>query len=327
MNEEQYKRWLASTENVCQHLNFDADETTRLVGQLEFFTAQVYETEFAELTADLLFPADPSADVADETYSMRNAERNGKAEIIANWETKLSTASYAVAKRSYPIRSIADGYILSIQDLRSAAKTGINLDTELAEACKIGHAELKETLCFLGDAPSGVNGLFSAANNVTTTRLVAKVGVAWDNVAATFAIILADFIRMWDNVVSASKGRYKPTTFAVGTKAMLALTKPMDMGGGVWRSPWELILASYGPMGLKELIHSPSMDTIGAASKERVMLYVKDPKVVASQTPEFFTQLAPQLQGLTVFTACHSRIGGVHVEKPMGIAYMDGCIT
>jgi len=327
MDEYQLEQWDSAVKEACAKLRMDANETAVFSRELEHAVATLYETEFVELNANQLFLPDPPADVADESYRMRHMEGKAEAKIIANWDNKLPTASYGGGERSYPIRSLANAYIWTLQDARVAAKTGLPLDTKLAEACKRAHAELLETCQLTGDAASGVNGLFSAANGVITARAVAKVGVTWNNAAVTFAVILRDFTAMWEKVVGDTKGKRKPTTFAVGTRAMLAITKPLDMGGGIYRSIWELLLASYGPMGLKELIHVPSFDTMAAGSTDRVMLYTKDVRVAASQTPEFFTQLAPQAQGLTMVVPCHSRVGGVHVEEPLAFAYMDGTIS
>jgi hypothetical protein len=306
----------------------DANEALAFARELEHFIGDVYELDFTDLPALSLFPADPStADPADRTFTTRHMTASGKAIPIADWTTELPSVQYdALGENTYPIRSYGNQYILTVQDMRTAAKLGRSLETKLAETAKRAHAEVFEACAFFGDDVSKVTGLFDSAAFVANET--AKVGVAWDNVAATPAIILNDFGNLWKKVCVDTNWRYVPDTFAVAPAAFEILSRVRDFGSGMFGSMSEVLLRTYGPQGLKSIVQVPALAAVPAPVSAAVgILYSKRPEVVAHQTPIFFEQHLPQVQGFALRVPCHSRIGGVHVEKPKGLTWMKGILT
>lgn len=307
----------------------DANESITFSRELEGFIGQAYEMEFVELIAQNLFPADPAVDPADTSYTTRRMRNAAQAHIVANWNDDSPGASYdATAENNFPIRSVLNHYSLTIQDLRTARKLNRPLEAALAESCKRAHAEVFEQVCFFGDSTFGLKGLFSDSG--VTGNGTTKVGVAWDDAAITAAIILADVERMFQKIVVDTKQIHRPTTLAVPTEASQILAMPRDFGGGIYDSLENLILRTYKSRGLQEIVYAPKLDigTTGASGgAPRVLLYKKDPRVLAHQTPIFFEQFPPQADGAKLRVECHSRIGGVHVEEYKAITFMDGCTT
>ena len=324
------KRRLAHFAHVLAAIGIeDANESLTFSKELEAFVGNVYEMQFPDLSADKLFPADPAVHVADTSYTTRKMQQAARAVIDGGMATEIPMASYdAKGEDNFPIRSLVDGYRLTIQDLRAAQKLNRPLEMKLAESCKRAHLELQEQISFFGDTSHGLKGLFSDAGVLANST--AKVGVAWDDPAITLAIVLADIERMWKKIEVDTNRLFVPDTLALSGEAFSVFHAPIALGTVGFTTVAKIVMEMYGPRGLKEILPSSKLDigTTGAVGgAPRQVLYKKDPLVLASQTPILFEQLPPQAKGLALETICHSRHGGVHVEQHKAITFMDGCVT
>jgi Uncharacterized protein conserved in bacteria (DUF2184) len=132
---------------------------------------------------------------------------------------------------------------------------------------------------------------------------------------------------MWNKIEVDTGRRYSPDTLAVSSEAKAILTTPRPLGtAGMYGSIEQILMNTYGPRGLKEITYARPLSNVPTYGPV-VMLYKKDPRVVAHQTPIYFEQFLPQQQGLAVVVPCHSRLGGVHVETPKAMTYMTGTTT
>lgn len=311
---------------------YDANESIAFSRELEHFISEVYEIEFVGLAAMDLFPEDPDkADAADTTYTTRQVGTTGAAEFVSDWSTDAPAVSFSVkGENNYPIRSVRNRYLHTIQDLRTAQKVGRPLSMKLADAAKRAHGELFEQVAFFGDANYLIKGLFSSAEVVANST--AKVGAAWDTNPATLVdIVLNDVDNMWSKIFTDTKGLYVADTLAVSTEVMKLLTTPRSLGtGNGYGSLYNLIKSTYQDRGGMNIVHAQKLDigTTGAAGGlPRQVMYKKDARVLSHQTPVLFEQVAPIPRGLAIEINCHSRIGGVHVERPKAITYLDGAVT
>lgn len=75
---------------------------------------------------------------------------------------------------------------------------------------------------------------------------------------------------------------------------------------------------------IKQIQHWPQLDAAGAGSKERIMVFEKNPNVARVMIPQEFEQFPPLPINLAFKILCHVRYGGVAVFRPKAIAYMDG---
>lgn len=330
--ERLHKYFADQYDKIALDVREDANESLAFARELEHFVGEVYDLELLELNALSLFPADTPANVADTSYTTRQMSQTGKASFISDWTTDLESVSYdAKGENNYPIKSFGNQYVFTIQDIRTAQKLGVGLDSKLAEVAKRAHAETWEHIAWFGDDESGVKGMFDSAEFIANGT--AKTGAAWDTLSGSALVdaVLTDFANMWKKLAVDTNYKYLPDTWVLPVEQMALLAEPRALGtGNGYGSILELILATYGKMGLKDIVVSPKLNigTTGAAGGlPRNVLYKKDAKVVAHQTPIFFEQILPQAKGFAIVVPCHSRMGGVHVEKPKGATFMDGCST
>jgi hypothetical protein len=310
--------WLAHEFYQRTGTRLDAGETAALARELEHIYATTYDIKYAELKARRFIPVDTSVDTGAEFFTYRQWNMFGMAKIIANYADDLPRVD-ALAKE-YPakIHSLGASYGFSIQDMRRAAMSGSQLDNKRAMAARRAHEQAVDEIGALGNADAGLLG-FTNNTNVPT---VSPVTGQWITNTASALQIIEDLNELVDSIVIATKETFAPDTLLLSTETFKIInSKPMSTTGDTDKTVLRFFLDN-NPY-ITNVDQWNKLSTAGAAGVSRAIAYKRSEEVLALVIPQEFEQLPPQAKNLEFVIPTHSRIGGVRIQYPLAVAYMD----
>lgn len=303
----------------------DAGETATFSRSLEYIQAQMYEVQFPQRAGRKVLPFTSIPDWADKvTY--RQKERTGKAKMFAHMETDdLPGVDLKGAEFSQSVYSFGASYAYSVDELRKAAKMQMNLDQDRSMAAREACEDFLDDLIWLGDTPTGLKGLPQASNILAVTKGAQASGTTWQDAdgdaLATPQEVDNDLNKMFLAIFNGSKGVHTPDSLLVGGMGYAFLnTRPQSPtftaeSIATWllkKNPW-----------LKRIEYCPKLDTVGASSKERIMLMQSGPQIASVEMAQDFAQLPPQARNFRFVVNCYMKSAGVKVLYPKAISYMD----
>jgi len=304
----------------------DAGETFMTARNLEHVLAKVFEVRYPDAKWRTLFPINTEIPSGAETFSEDTIDMTGEALFGDPDEDNFPLVDVKLTNTAGKLRSILTGYRYSIQDLRASAMSGRPLDAKRAIAARRKAERVADRVMFLGDTTYGFTGFASVGTAVTITDKGADD--TWLSTTVTGGVtalgqaIADDVHKMANQIFTDTKGtRGERLTLAVGTKGFGVLAAPRTFGS-VPMTLAEFLLSKHP--WLEAIEFSPQLDAAGAGSKERVIVYQRDPEVLEAIVSQDFEQFAPQARNLHFVVPCHMRIGGLLVHEPKAIAYMDG---
>jgi len=196
--------------NPWQHLKLDADTGAYFERELEHIKAKVYEKEYTELKAKMLIPISNEAPEGAESITYYEFDRAGHARIIANYADDLPFVEIAAKKYISPVEGTGVAYFYSTQDIRTAQMTGRNLPQRKANAAREADERLHNKLAWFGDANTGLRGMLTHPNILSTSVLAGTAGNTW--ALKTPDEILKDMNYIVQNMIAQTKGVEYPDT-------------------------------------------------------------------------------------------------------------------
>lgn len=294
---------------------FDANETMSFSRSLEAIDEKLYRLQYPELKGTLLVPVIGNIPGGAEEYTYRFADEYGQARVTANLANDVPRVDVAAAEVTSAIVSVTAAYGYSVQDGRRSALTGIPLDEERALTARRSIARKINDLLLLGDTTVGLVGLYKSA----AVQTVNVVTGTWST--ATAEQMLGDLLALEREVIVDTKGIERPDTlvmppslYARATTARLSNTETTALAFFLKNS-----------LSVKNVEVDPLLETAGASSVARLVVYTRNPEKLGAVLPIEFEQLPPEAQGFEFVINCHARCGGTVIRYPGSVAYMDGC--
>jgi len=303
----------------------DANETATFSRQLEHIMVQTYDVKYPELKARSLIPVDGSVPTGAESFTFRGFDQIGEAKEIANYATDFPNAEVQGAEVTQKIVGIGVSYTYTLQDMRRAQMAGLPLEARKAAAARRVAENKLEKIAAVG-TDSGIKGLTNAANILAVTTTTGAATNYWAAGGKTPKEILADVNKMQSTIFTTSKGVHMPDTLVLDTAGYSwVATTPVNVADATIQSNTSILnyILQMSPW-LKTIEYWPRLDTAGASSKARIMMFERRPENFGLVIPQDFEQFAPQQSNLAFRVPCHMRCGGVSVHYPKSIAYMDG---
>jgi hypothetical protein len=298
----------------------DANETAMFTRQLEHVFSKVYEIKKLESVWRTFISVNTEVSNADEAHTFREIDGFGEAEIVDGYFAKDFPSTELQGKEfSGVVKSLGASYAYTVQDMRRAAQTGLDLSARKAEIARQVIERKLDDLAFLGDSKYGFTGLKGLSG---ITDLTGGITGGW--ATATAPQIKDDVTVLAEKIFEDTKGTCAGKVLLLGTKAYKKVAfKDLAGTGG---SPNEKILSYLlrEIPGLERVIHAPRLNTAGASSKERIMMLDNSPEVVQAVLAQDFEQFAPQQDGLAFRVMCHARWGDFKLHQPKGIVWADG---
>ncbi|XAO43530.1 major capsid protein [Aeromonas phage phiA050] len=158
------------------------DDAVFFQRQLEFIEAQTYDTLYPDLEARDAFGTDTTGGAGINTLTYRSYNHVGKAQVINARATDLPKSSISGIEVSVTVKSVGTAFDYDIDEVASAAVTGLPLETRKANAAVRGYEQYVNATAWYGDAANGFIGFFEHPD-VTKATVAPTAGgsdTEWD---------------------------------------------------------------------------------------------------------------------------------------------------
>jgi|GEM_PF-880585 len=328
LDEIQYKRLQRAA--LVQH--FDANETMFLERELTQLRAKMYEVAFLPTLARTFAPKATDIAASASTYSYKVMKPVGRAKLITYKSDDIPRVDVAAEEVLGKVTPIGAAYGWDINELREAARLGVQLsDSKARAAADFIERGIDEVLAFgsLADENGvlpdvGLNGL---VNNPFVAALGVMGGGAWLTAAGAPPttpldpdIILADLARL-----AAEVGNYSDNQWAADT-----LLLPTRYFSYIQQTPFSALTGESILTIFRR--NNPNITTIapwhrlnkaGVGGVPRAISYRKTPDVLEAIIPQEFEVMPPEQKVFEFLHNCHARCGGVKIYQPLAMRYLD----
>ena len=167
------------------------DDAVFFQRQLEFIEAQTYDTLYPELEARAAFGVDTTGGPGVNTLTYRSYNHVGKAQVINARATDLPKSSISGKEYSVTVKSVGTAFDYDIDEVASAAVTGLPLETRKANAAIRGYEQYVNSAAWYGDAANGFVGFFENPD-ITKATVAAGTGGSTKWAEKTPTEVIAD---------------------------------------------------------------------------------------------------------------------------------------
>lgn len=301
----------------------DAGETMLLSRMVEHVQAEVVKAEYAELKARKIIPLASGIPEGAETFTYRIRTQAGRARWISNGADDLPAVSAYYTEASSKIRTVGIDFRYTVTELLSASMSGISLNADLALDAREAVERFIDYVAALGDSSVGVYGFLKGEDawGVDLDTVADGYTGTWGG-AATGATMLADLQKFGQSVWLKSGGVYTAKRLILDDASYSdAATKPYS--ATIPDTVLEVFLRSSP--SVREVIPW-SMCNTADAQNNGARWVAQDPRPDAQKliAPVAYRALPPQARGLYLEVPGYARFGGVVIEKPMTMVYLDG---
>lgn len=151
------------------------DDSVFFQRQLEFIEAQTYDQLYPDLEARDAFGTDTTGGAGINTLTYRSYNHVGKAKVINARATDLPKPNISGKEFSISVKSVGVSYDYDIDEVASAAVTGLPLETRKAMAATRGYEQYVNSTAWYGDEANGFVGFFSTPG-ITKSTAAANAG-------------------------------------------------------------------------------------------------------------------------------------------------------
>lgn len=151
------------------------DDAVFFQRQLEFIEAQTYDTLYPDLEARDAFGVDSTGGAGVNTLTYRSYNHVGKAQVINARATDLPKSSISGKEYSISVKSVGTAFDYDIDEVASAAVTGLPLETRKANAATRGYEQYVNSAAWYGDDANGFVGFFQNPD-ITRANVAAGAG-------------------------------------------------------------------------------------------------------------------------------------------------------
>jgi hypothetical protein len=302
---------------------------------LSFFTQQasvieaaVYRIKYPDVQYPSLIPVDSSANEWAKSVTFFSIDKTGAADWFHHSAHDMRMADIQRTKAEKNIEMAGIGYRYTLEELGQAMLIpGFQLTTERAESARRAYEEFIDRIAFFGDTAKGWTGLVNDATATRSDAIADGTGSSRLWSTKTGDQILRD-------VNSQLTGIYTSTlTVEMADTILLPLDRytllanmrvgDTNINGLEWLMKYNVATSQTGiPLTVRAV---RLLDTAGATSTARMVVYRKDPTVLKLHLPmphRFLPvwQTAPLLFDVPgIF-----RTGGVEIRRPGAVRYLDG---
>jgi hypothetical protein len=299
--------------------HLDAASSVFFARELEQIDGRMYDVKYAALEAFELVPTNTSLDPGTESYTYRQFDARGIAEITSNYASGSPRADVDGQEFTSTFRSVRNSYGYNVQEIRAASKAGRPLEPMRAVAARRGMNERINRTALLGDAPNGLLGLFNQPNAQVFVVPNGNGGTPdWPNKTADE--ILDDLFGIVDQIPTVTAEVERPTRLLV-PYTRLRLIERLRIGPDSTVSVLKYFKEQRPSIEVRGALF---LDTAGLGGTMRMVAYDPKPENLELMLPVAFESFPPEQRGLEFVVENHARIGGVVARYPLTMAYGDG---
>jgi hypothetical protein len=300
-------------------VNLDSAESIFFTRELEKVKSKTYDIKFNNIRFAEYFPVSTEAGPAAETITYRQFDQVGITKIIHNYATDIPSVNVKAQEFTSSIRSLANSYTYSIQEIRAARQANKRLPDRLAKASRRSNDEKTNDIAWNGDADNNLIGFLTAPNVPQVTVPNPGSGTEWVNKTADE--ILLDMNTLVNGIVDTTNGVEKPDTLLLPiAQYTLIASNPRSTQSDTTILQYFLTNNPF----IKTVDWAVELKGAGPASSDLMVAYRKDPDALTLEIPQPYEQFPPQEEGLAFKINTHSRVGGIIVYYPLSISKADG---
>lgn len=311
------------------------------------FAARQLEYVFTEITKRE-YPAMAFANQADPLVPWEQTPRGAQTYVWYYQDYVTSAAFYSRAggARNLPRVSLRGteqhGVVLpfgnvipvTLDQMETAAYAGVNLEADLGDASKMGHAILLNKTAAWGREDLGLRGFINGDGITVSTAATKNAGgTYWAN--ATAAEIAADVLDLVRGIKNDSRRIYSPTVVAMPSRYLDLLYEevPALTADGSLTTIAEYLAKALNRDGVTvrfraceelERRNSAKGDGTYWLDTDAMIAFIDETRYVSLVVPFYYELEAPQQSGLEIETWTRSQIGGIKNPHPKSIARKDG---
>ncbi|MFZ9998557.1 MAG: DUF2184 domain-containing protein [Candidatus Nanopelagicaceae bacterium] len=299
---------------------FRMDEASLfLERQLEYIRPQVFEVEYADIKYATILPVTSEAGPGAQTFTYRIMDATGDFKLISDAADDLPRADVSQIERSINIRSFGGSFGYTVQELRAAQMANVALEQRRAAAVRRAYEEKVEEIAMFGEASVGLVGFF---NNSTVDVLAAD---KWFTGATATGTTSQDMLELLNQgvtaIINGSNMKEQPDTILMSWEDynIVSTTRNSDSSDV---TVLEYFLRTNPFIRNVEPINQLDADK-SALTKNRMVVYKRDPQKVQLHIPQPLELFPPQQRGLEFIVPAHARVGGVSLYYPKSVIYVQ----
>lgn len=310
---------------IKDSIHLDANEVEFFNLQLSYIQQKMWEVKHKPMKAFTLIPVNAQAPKGAKEVRYRMYDGAGQAKIIQDYADDLPEVDVYGKEYIAPFKLLGTRYSFSIEDIKTAAMTGINLETAKAVKARRILEELIDTIAWMGDADSGLLGLINypgileyivPADGTGGTDALKRL---WSNKTADQMV--RDVVGLVSTPMVTTNGVEEPDTVILPLQQYTyAASTRLPYGGDL--TVLEFLKKVLPQVKKWDFVNE--LKGAGASSTDRMMAYVRDPEHLDFQLPNPFEQRPPEARNLTFRVNCVAKCGGVIVYYPQSVAFGDG---
>jgi len=307
---------------MFERTRLDAAENLFFERELEARRAQSFDVKFPNNRAREFIPLDTSVDPGAETVAYEQYTMVGMARLLTSYSENIPRVDAKGVEFRSAIKSIADAYGYSLQEVRNAKMAGKPLETRKMVAARRAIEEKLDYILAFGDALTGLLGLLNQGNALAyTVAPHTALGTDTEWTGKTPTEILEDLNGIAQYVVDQTNGVEIPDTILLPPASFGHIsTTPRSDASDTTILQYFLRNSPY----IRNVDSWYRLNTAGTSSSKRMVCYRRSPDALQAVIPVDFESFPPQQKGLEFEVICHSRTGGVVAYYPLSIAYGDG---
>lgn len=303
-------------------LRSDAATTAYVARQLEYLRPAMFEIQYPALKGKRWVPINSSMPLGAEQYTITIMDGVGEVKHVKDFGKDISRVEVSTRQASMGVFNMAISYAWNINELRTAMYGNLPIPTKKAMLARDLMARKFDDILLTGDTATAIKGLFNLSGTDTYTAASDGTGGAKTFESKNADKILRDLNGPFSQMVLNSKEIHNPNT-VIMPLTTLQYIGAMRVGDGTSETVLSYWLRT-NPYGISSAEQSVKLETAGAGSTKRVVVYEKSPQVLEAITPVEFEQLAPETFNQETQTICQMRVGGVALYMPKAVSYMDG---
>lgn len=316
------------TRSINANLN-DADSGIAfMVSQVAYLEQQMYEVPYADIVFERLVPMVTDVPEGIQAINYRSYDGATMGKFLGAKADDLPVVTAEAKIHSVPVSYGGLACSYSLDELRTAAQAGVNLDTMQSTLAFRGAREHQQKVVFFGDSARDMNGLLNHPN-VT----VSNGTVDWDGASTTPEQIVNEINKFITEVWTASKQRFLPNTILIpGTRyGMLNSTKmnaASDVSALTYLQRNNLYTNRTGlPLNIEPLpfLEAAELASAGVSNsnKDRMVVYDRNILNLKAWMPIAPRFVAPQYHGLKIEVPMEYKVSGTEFIYPTSAMYVD----
>lgn len=293
------------------------------ISQLAQIEPRIYETKYPNINFQELIPVDSSIPEWVDTVDYISYDGVTMGKFIGANADDLPNIAANAKKDSVPVGYAGNKFGYSLDELRKTQHMNMPLDVTLAILARRGAEEHMQRVAYFGDDDRDMFGLFNHPN-VTSD---ATSTLDWKAGGTTGKKILDEINGMIGDVWEQSKGVHVPNTMVIAANRWTFLATTMATEYAPEKTLLEILQSQnlYTRMTGQQMDIKPrfQLEGAGASSKDRILIYEKNPENLVMYIPMFWRPVAPQPHNLKIEVPAEYKVSGTEFRYPMAAGYFD----